>query len=39
MDLLDKDELPIFHVDYPEFLRHYIDFLYKVKFEELKIYE
>lgn len=38
MILLKKDELPVFHVDYPEFLRNYIDWLYKVKFEKLKIY-
>lgn len=36
--LLDRDELPIFHVDYPEFLSAYIDWLHWVLIENGQIY-
>ena len=37
--MLKKGELPIIHVDHVEYLGEYIKYLYRIKFEELKIYE
>lgn len=36
--LLNKDELPIWHVDRPYYLPDYIDFLYQVKVKGAQIY-
>lgn len=35
---LEKDEMPIFHVDYPYLLEHYIDWLYFVLIQKGRIY-
>ncbi len=37
--LLDKDELPIFHIDRPYALHRYIDWLYEVIIEKMQIYK
>ncbi len=39
MTLLNKDELPIFHIDRPYALHRYIDWLYEVLIEKTKIYK
>lgn len=39
MPLLKFNELPIWHVDYPNLISDYIEWLYKVKFEDMKIYD
>ncbi len=37
--LLNKDEIPVWHVDRSYFLKEYIDFLYNVKIKNEKIYK
>lgn len=37
--LLKKGEIPNFHVDHPDYLSKYIEWLYRIKFEEMNIYE
>lgn len=35
--ILKEGELPIWHVDRPDFLKHYINFLYEVLIEEMEL--